>query len=230
MHVDHINENTIRVQIGKDELARRGLKVLDLLGDKNKIQHFFYSILDEIDTDHTFTQDVPVTFQVMPSKGGLDLLITKVTGSQGDNFAQMLGANPAAGVNKEEEAKKDSRRSFFDLAPDSASDTEKPSWQKQIKQLYCFKNLGAVIELADNLRVSELTSSLYFANDKYFLALAFSDENEHEVNPADVWVVADEFGFKVQNIMLEHIEKLGDCIFHDDALEQLRYYFTKSKH
>ena len=41
MQVDHINENTIRVRIDKEELARRGLKVLDLLGDKEKIQQFF---------------------------------------------------------------------------------------------------------------------------------------------------------------------------------------------
>ncbi|MBA1392764.1 adaptor protein MecA, partial [Lactobacillus sp. XV13L] len=78
MQVDHINENTIRVRIDKNELARRGLKVLDLLGDRDKIQHFFYSILDEVDTDHSFSQDAPVTFQVMPNNGGLDLLITKV--------------------------------------------------------------------------------------------------------------------------------------------------------
>ena len=36
MQVDHINKNTIRVRIDKEELARRGLKVLDLLGDKDK--------------------------------------------------------------------------------------------------------------------------------------------------------------------------------------------------
>ena len=41
MQVDHINKNTIRVRIDKEELARRGLKVLDLLGDKDKIQKFF---------------------------------------------------------------------------------------------------------------------------------------------------------------------------------------------
>ncbi|HBG91548.1 MAG TPA: adaptor protein MecA, partial [Lactobacillus acetotolerans] len=85
MQVNHIDENTIRVRINKEELAQRGLKVLDLLGDKNKIQHFFYSILDEVDTDHTFTKNAPVTFQVMPNNGGLDLLITKVTANNKRN-------------------------------------------------------------------------------------------------------------------------------------------------
>ena len=36
MEVNRIDENTIRVRIDKKELEDRGLKVLDLLGDKGK--------------------------------------------------------------------------------------------------------------------------------------------------------------------------------------------------
>ena len=111
MQVDHINKNTIRVKIGKQELANRGLKVLDLLGDKNKIQHFFYSILDEIDMDHSFSQDAPVTFQVMPNNGGLDLLITKVTAKDRNNLAQLFD-NDFTDNNKK---KNDARNSFLYL-------------------------------------------------------------------------------------------------------------------
>ena len=68
MQVDHINKNTIRVRIDKEELARRGLKVLDLLGDKDKIQQFFYSIIAEVDTDHTFTKGaVSYTHLTLPT-------------------------------------------------------------------------------------------------------------------------------------------------------------------
>ena len=46
MQVDHIDKNTIRVRIDKAELARRGMGMLDLLGNRQKIQDFFYKILD----------------------------------------------------------------------------------------------------------------------------------------------------------------------------------------
>ena len=78
MEVHRISENTIRVTMDADELKERGITMLDLLGNKSQIQHFFYQILSEVDTDHTFAKGDPVTFQVMPSSSGLELLISKV--------------------------------------------------------------------------------------------------------------------------------------------------------
>ena len=81
MEVHRISENTIRVTMDADELKERGITMLDLLGNKSQIQHFFYQILSEVDTDHTFAKGDPVTFQVMPSSSGLELLISKVLDS-----------------------------------------------------------------------------------------------------------------------------------------------------
>lgn len=77
MEMERINANTIRVMLGNDDLAQRGITVLDLLGNHKQIESFFYSILDEVDKDHTFATNEAVTFQVMPSQSGLELLISK---------------------------------------------------------------------------------------------------------------------------------------------------------
>ena len=78
MQVHRINANTIKVSMNAEELKERGITILDLLGNKNEIQKFFYEILSEVDTEHEFTKEQPVTFQVMPSNSGLELLISKV--------------------------------------------------------------------------------------------------------------------------------------------------------
>ncbi|BDR60215.1 adaptor protein MecA [Lactobacillus xylocopicola] len=243
MQVDHINENTIRVRIDKNELARRGLKVLDLLGDKNKIQHFFYSILDEIDTDHTFSQEAPVTFQVMPNSGGLDLLITKVSAKDRDSLAQLLdGEDSSAGG-------QDSRRtSFMDLADEDEADEQAedaPSEDKADdqphkkqgtskkaprKQAYCFADLGTVTELAESLQARDLSSSLYFENGQFFLDLVFNDENYTELKPVDAWAIANEYGLKIRQSELARIKLTGKCLIEHSALDQLRHYFGKIKH
>lgn len=178
MQVDHINNNTIRVRIGKQELANRGLKVLDLLGDKNKIQHFFYSILDEIDTDHSFSQDAPVTFQVMPNNGGLDLLITKVTEKDRNNLAQLFD-NDFTDNNKKNN---DARKSFLDLEPEDEetdkdesnepADSSQPKvkkqfWKLQKKQAYSFTDLDQVTELAESLKANDLSSSLILNGENF---------------------------------------------------------------
>ncbi len=241
MQVDHINNNTIRVRIGKQELANRGLKVLDLLGDKNKIQHFFYSILDEIDTDHSFSQDAPVTFQVMPNNGGLDLLITKVTEKDRNNLAQLFDNDFANNDNKKNN---DARKSFLDLEPENEEEDKEDSsepadssqpkvkkqfWKLQKKQAYCFTDLDQVTELADSLEASDLSSSLYFERGKFYLELIFTDQEYSEIKPADAWAIANEYGIKVKTSEMARVRTNGKCLLSHDALDQLRQYFSDIK-
>lgn len=240
MQVDHINNNTIRVRIGKQELANRGLKVLDLLGDKNKIQHFFYSILDEIDTDHSFSQDAPVTFQVMPNNGGLDLLITKVTEKDRNNLAQLFD-NDFTDNNKKNN---DARKSFLDLEPEDEetdkdesnepADSSQPKvkkqfWKLQKKQAYSFTDLDQVTELAESLKANDLSSSLYFERGKFYLELIFTSQDYSEIKPADAWAIANEYGIKVKTSEMARVRTNGKCLLTNDALDKLRHYFSGIK-
>ena len=246
MQVDHINENTIRVRINKNELAHRGLKVLDLLGDKQKIQQFFYSILSEVDTDHTFTQGVPVTFQVMPNNGGLDLMITKIKPDDADNLRQMI--EPMNSETNQTQAEPDSRRSFFDLDPKDDVNTELDPikeeklessnqenavniqyWKFQNHHSYSFDELGNLVELADSLKVSDLASSLYYLRGKYYLKLAFLDENYAELKPADAWAIAKEYGIKIDDEEMKTVKETGKCLLNRDALDYIRYYFLQKQ-
>lgn len=246
MQVDHINENTIRVRINKSELAHRGLKVLDLLGDKQKIQQFFYSILSEVDTDHTFTQGVPVTFQVMPNNGGLDLMITKIKPDDADNLRQMI--EPMNSETNQTQAEPDSRRSFFDLDPKDDVNTELDPikeeklessnqenavntqyWKFQNHHSYSFDELGNLVELADSLKVSDLASSLYYLRGKYYLKLAFLDENYAELKPADAWAIANEYGIKIDDEEMKTVKETGKCLLNRDALDYIRYYFLQKQ-
>lgn len=246
MQVDHINENTIRVRINKNELAHRGLKVLDLLGDKQKIQQFFYSILSEVDTDHTFTQGVPVTFQVMPNNGGLDLMITKIKPDDADNLRQMI--EPMNSETNQTQSEPDSRRSFFDLDPKDDVNTELDPikeeklessnqenavniqyWKFQNHHSYSFDELGNLVELADSLKVSDLASSLYYLRGKYYLKLAFLDENYAELKPADAWAIANEYGIKIDDEEMKTVKETGKCLLNRDALDYIRYYFLQKQ-
>lgn len=245
MQVDHIDENTIRVRINKDELAQRGLKGLDLLGNKEMIQQFFYSILAEVDTEHTFTKGAPVSFQVMPNSNGLDLLISKVQDGNVESLKKMLNSGPSHFDSSESSDDKD-LASFFDLDPNDDEKTEiDPSimtnsnslvpektredyWKFQNSHYYRFKDLGDVVELADSLYVTDLASSLYFYQDAYFLKLAFLDENYVELKPADAWAIANEYGIKITDQQMKAVINSGKCILQRDALGNLRKYFKNS--
>ena len=220
MQVHRINENTIQVNIDAAELKERGITMLDLLGNKSQIQSFFYQILNEVDGDHTFAKDDPVTFQVMPSSSGLELLISKVGANQDSNDAnddqlkQLLDGLGDLGE------KSDTRKT---LISDQTSQSSKVN-----RQVYVLDNIDMVAGLADALKVEGLASSLYTYLHQYYLDLAFLDDNYIEMKPADAWAIANEFG---NNISLKKFQKIkikAKQLIEEDALGNLRQYFTKA--
>ena len=46
MEMERINEDTIRVVVTNDDLAERSISVIDLLGNQEEIERFFYNILE----------------------------------------------------------------------------------------------------------------------------------------------------------------------------------------
>lgn len=222
MQIKYIDENTIRVSINKEELSARGLKVLDLLGNKEKIQEFFYSILSEVDADHSFTRDTPVSFQVMPNNNGLDLLITKVNDLNNPDLRQMIGA-----ADSDEEQLVPNE--FFDLDQEQV-DSEIESITSQDNYIkshsYRFNDLGEVIELANSLQTFNLASSLYLYKDTYFMKLLFVDENYFDINPKDAWLIANEYGIRVSDDQMRVVQNQGQCIIQADALGILKKYFN----
>ncbi len=224
MQINRINENTIRVKISKEELAERGIKVLDMINDRSKIQNFFYSILSEVDTDHMFSKGTPVSFQVMPNNGGLDLLISKVNPQDTNNLQQLFGNNNQSQNNNPQDLR---RSSFADLDNNKPASNNKAAAAIPNRQGYCFPDLGMAIELADNLRVADLASSLYYFKNKYYLDLAFLNENYTELKPNDAWIITNEFGLKVNADEMKTVKQLGRCLIRQDALGNIRRYFIK---
>jgi adapter protein MecA 1/2 len=211
VQVDRINENTIRVRMNKEELEQRGLHVLDLLGDKTKIQQFFYSILDEVDSDHSFNKNAPVTFQVMPNNGGLELLISKITDKDLTGNGQAQALQP-----------------FADLAAGDQRRTQiKESTTFSGKKAYQFNDIDQVAELADNLRASDLASSLYFFKNKFYLELTFLTSEYQELKPTDAWTIANEYGLQVDLHDMEIVKATGKRLMIRDALGELRHYYDQ---
>ena len=116
MEMERINDNTIRVSIGNEDLAERGITFLDLLGNQKQIESFFYSILEEVDVDEQFQETDSVTFQVLPNQDGLELFISKnlplddmenIEGMEdnllGDSFSNFLKEHIASHDKEKEE-------------------------------------------------------------------------------------------------------------------------------
>lgn len=224
MEIEHINDDTIRVRIENSDLEARGYTFLDLLGNQKQIETFFYSILEEVDIDEEFQESDAVTFQVMPSRNGLELFISKNTDVHEDFLTNLDfegSDDPNANSNKD--------YSRFENHQDLNRDEEEPAESVQDEAddhriVVEFQYFEQMIQLARIFQTESGFSSLYQFNGRYYLELNFMNDEFSLRTPQEETALVMEFGEKTKissEVLLEH----GKLIIEDVALETVRHYF-----
>ncbi len=223
MEMDHINENTIRVILSTQDLQDRGVTVLDLLGNKKQIESFFYSILDEVDKNHTFTKNEPVTFQIMPNKAGLELLISKTNDEDVDEGSLPLDDGQASadegqlaplGTNELGHEEYDAETAPYLNDPDTPTKTV----------IVEFKNFEDYIQLAKILRLESGISNLWEYKGSYYLQLVLFTDEMHDMTYNDVLALLSEYSFRTK-VTAAVLSEYGKELMSKTALELTRYYF-----
>ena len=225
MEMDRLNENTIRVILSTEDLQERGVTVLDLLGNKKQIESFFYSILDEVDKDHVFTNNEPVTFQIMPNKQGLELLISKSDDSEGTGSLPLNGLQNSVGNDDENNNLDESKIGTAEYDSDTApylNDPDTPTKTIIVE----FKDFEDYVQLANLLHLESGISNLWEYNDKYYLQLILFTDEMHEMSYSDVQSLLSEYSFKTK-VTAAVLSEYGKQIMTKTALELTRYYFGK---
>lgn len=213
MEVEHVNENMIRVFLANHDLEERGVDVLDLLGNRKQIESFFYSILEEVDTDHKFSKDQAVTFQVMPNTKGLELLITRIPSEMDDKTTDfnLLDEDSAK---TEVEAK----------ATEDTTDSVTSSTAKQQVILVSFDQFEDFVDLSRNLVLEAGQSDLYQYQGRFYLKLTLFVDELRNLNVDDIQAIAAEYG-NLETQAPETIAEFGQEVMSQTALELARYYF-----
>ena len=225
MEMERINENTIRVLIGNDDLDKRGITVLDLLGNHKQIESFFYSILEEVDKDHQFQNNDAVTFQVLPNQNGLELFISKdVDMSDNDMFDS--GNADSQHPEKRDRVSKYIAEHADNNKPQPVSDkkTNDEFGHQKRTIILEFDQLNDFVSLAKALRLENGTSDLYLYEGKYYLKLELFSNDPVDMVVSDEVAIANEYGKKT-TVTEEVLNEYGQHIMENSALELSRYYF-----
>ncbi|EOL44769.1 adaptor protein [Enterococcus phoeniculicola] len=214
MEMEHINENTIRVLIGNEDLAARGITFLDLLGNHKEIENFFYSILEEVDVEDEFQGSEAVTFQVLPKGDGLELFISKsLSAEELSQLDDMQGSSM-------DEISEFMRAQSSEDEPDMPVEVES-SFQSVIFVLDDFEQM---IALSNETFLESAWSNLYRLNESYYLQVNFlMDElSKHDVDDQIAQLL--EFA-KTTQVTEEVLAEYGELIMERNALELTRFYF-----
>ncbi|WP_125713821.1 adaptor protein MecA [Companilactobacillus kedongensis] len=217
MEMDRLNENTIKVILSTQDLQDRGVTVLDLLGNKKQIESFFYSILDEVDKDHVFSNNEPVTFQIMPNKQGLELIISKSL----DDTDESLYEDTDSDSNDVT----DDRVGFEEYDSDTSPYLKDPDTPTKTL-IVEFDDFEDYIQLTDLLHLESGVSNLWEYKGKYYLQLVLFTDEMHDMTYNDVMALMSEYSNKTK-VTAAVLSEYGKEVMSKTALELTRYYFSK---
>lgn len=207
MEMEHINENTIRVVIGSDDLAARGITFLDLLGNHREIENFFYSILEEVDVEEEFKSSDAVTFQVLPKGENLELFISKNVDP--DEFS------PIEEIDIEND-------DLQDILTKRILGTEEVEDVPQF--IFRFANFEDLIQLANDVYLDFAAANLYSFQQSYFLEIAFDEELITPEGVSDLTAQVLEYSYRTP-VTAEVLAEYGHLIAERSALDLIRHYF-----
>lgn len=216
MEMEHINENTIRVLIGNEDLVDRGITFLDLLGNQKEVENFFYSILEEVDIEDEFQGSEAVTFQVLPKSDGLELFISK--NASLDDVSNFEGIND---LNSEEVSNMIRKQIEGDFAEDTkefADDTIKT----YVFELGTFETM---VQLSNEVYLQSVITNLYTFKNNYYLQVIFllDEKGKHEIENEVAQLL--EYS-NLSLITSETLVEYGTCVMERNAMDVTRYYFN----
>ncbi|WP_295773912.1 adaptor protein MecA [uncultured Limosilactobacillus sp.] len=232
MEVNRLDDDTLQVIISQDDLEARGITMLDLMGDQHQIQEFFYQVLEEVDTENQFKDNDSVTFQVLQSPSGIELIISK-NNSFLDNpeLLQQHQEQLSKFLKKELQAH-DRKTIISDHDDSSAEQTDEiesalndPDLQKYTK-VVSFADFEDFIELSRLADTSNLASDLYKYQDHYYLILTFFENGDltSEAIRDRLGIVYEYANESTMDPML--LREHGQHVMTQAAFELARHYFA----
>lgn len=225
MEIEHINDDTIRVRIENSDLEARGYTFLDLLGNQKHIESFFYSILEEVDIDEEFQESDAVTFQVMPSRDGLELFISKNIDVD-DNF---LSNDDFSSFDDKVEQTDVNFNQFESKHKPYSKEFDKDTYMSNAMDMDLvieFQFFEQIIQLSRAFQSESGLSTLYKFDGKYYIEFSFLKDDFSLKTPREEAAMVLEYGEKsntTSDILSEH----GKLLIEDVALETIDYYFNK---
>lgn len=217
MEMEHINENTIRVLIGHEDLEERGVSFLDLLGNHKEIENFFYSILEEVDIEEEFRGSEAVTFQVLPKGDGLELFISK------NLLDEEISQSEDSTVDSEDVS--DFLRQQI-IGSDPEEELSESALEEQERQAtFAFEDFEQVIQLATDVELESAWTDLYLFEERYYLVVHFWMENLNQADVENQIARILEFAEKSDRTP-ETLNEYGKCLMARNAIERTKFYFV----
>ncbi|WP_439426041.1 adaptor protein MecA [Oenococcus alcoholitolerans] len=206
MKLERIDSNTLHIMLSKADLDDRKITMSDLMSDRQRVEKFFYSILDEANVDHSFVNDDQVTFQIMPTgKQGIELFISRVVDDSnmsvdGDGnmifsikdeevdgrIVNLLQGYDKSGSNSDRQKRISSNRPKYALTSSQPSGSTSASSldTDDQKNTFMYDGWYLLSDFDEFLAVGQTIDSKFLVSDLYEIRTAFPHDGNDAVHRA----------------------------------------------
>ncbi|WP_413627052.1 adaptor protein MecA [Fructilactobacillus vespulae] len=168
MKYERTDENTIKVWITQADLKERNINPIEFMNDRDKVERFFYSILEEVDEKRDFQDNDLVSFQILPQKDGIQMVISKDSNIVSKLTEEDL--NFMSDETKERFKQKQAQNKPIDYFDEEKLYRVVPVYFASFEDL-----IGGVNEIKHDLELPGINiySSLFKDRDVYYLLLEY---------------------------------------------------------
>lgn len=223
MKMELIGENQIKIELTKEDLIERDIKITELAYGGDKARELFREIMEIANEEYGFDVDnVPIMVEAMPlSLEKISILVTKVTDP--DELEEKLKKVPKEQVFKPVDKTFDEiKKKIVDARKETLEKIEEKYKDNNIV-IFSFDDLDTCVFVSKRINNNDFSkSALILDNQKYFLTFEMS-KNAEQPQIDKLENILYEYGQKHISTMeskfylLEH----GETIIKKDAVEIL---------
>jgi adapter protein MecA 1/2 len=188
MDYSYVNDRTLRISLTFADLEEHDVQLVDFLSEQEKVEDFFYELIDELDISDRWTDTNMMTFQIRPNAKGIDILVSDdfsdnflqngETASDLEEFLRHVAGN--TGLNFPNEDFFAGLDDFADddtaYAPKTGSERKKEDKTPEAEPDFVyytikFDNFADIINLAKTVKPTIDESELYEFKGSYFLTI-----------------------------------------------------------
>ncbi len=175
MKMERINENQIKIEIDKEDLIERDMKITELAYGGDKAREFFRELMEIAAEECDFDVDnVPIMIEAVPlSLDSISIIVSKVTSEE--QLEKSIEK-----VDKKAKSMEKRQSELTELIKEKIDEVEKSGKLKKEKKekvkrenvlLYSFSNIDTIISLSKRLATYKGKSSVFKEDEKLFLLL-----------------------------------------------------------
>jgi len=217
MEIERINENTIKFYISYLDIEDRGFEREEIWYDRERSEQLFWQMIEEVNRkEDDFVFEGPLWIQIQALEKGIEVIVTKSQILKDENLDLPLS--------NQEKIESIFGKNFQNTNVNDLSDKEV---DQDLSMVVYFNNLEDLIQFSHYYQenVKGLKNRLYHYNDKYYLYLKFCQETHDDETLENYMSQILEFADD-SDVSIHMLEEYGNKIFQENAIAQIRSYFT----